>query len=133
MSDQPRRTSAEVKQIAAGFPSSGLTKVEFCRREQMSSSTLFRNLQQAKETSTAAAQTGLVAVEVIGSRLERDGDGGLSVVLPRGRRIEVGGGIRRSHAAAPDSRPGEDVGGVRLWSSDPDLSGDRSDGHAQGF
>ena len=93
MSDQPRRTSAEVKQIAAGFPSSGLTKVEFCRREQMSSSTLFRNLQQAKETSTAAAQTGLVAVEVIGSRLERDGDCGLSVVLPHGHRIEVGAGF----------------------------------------
>jgi hypothetical protein len=99
MSDQPgittkqRRTSAEVKQIAAGFASSGLTKVEFCRREQISSSTLFRNLQQAKESSTAAAQTGLIAVEVMGSRLERDGDYGLSVVLPRGRRIEVGAGF----------------------------------------
>jgi phage protein D len=27
------------------------------------------------------------------SRLERDGDGGLAVVLPRGRRIEVGAGF----------------------------------------
>jgi hypothetical protein len=99
MSDQPgittkqRRTSAEVKQIAAGFASSGLTKVEFCRREQISSSTLFRHLQRAKETSSAAAKAGLIAVEVIGSRLERDGNGGLSVVLPRGRRIEVGAGF----------------------------------------
>ena len=99
MSDQPevstkqRRTSAEVKQIAAGFASSGLTKVEFCRREHISSSTLYRHLQQAKATSTAAAKTGLMAVEVIDSRWERDGDGGLSVVLPRGRRIEVGTGF----------------------------------------
>src|SRR5215471_15814492 len=99
MSNQPevstkqRRTSAEVKQIVAGFASSGLTKVEFCRRAQISSSTLFRNLQQAKETSTAAVQPGLIAVEVMGSRLERDGDYGLSVVLPRGRRIEVGAGF----------------------------------------
>ena len=99
MSDQPgvstkqRRTSAEVKQIAAGFTSSGLTKVEFCRREQISSSMLYRHLRQANETSTAAAKAGLMAVEVMGSRLERDGDCGLSVVLPRARRIEVGTGF----------------------------------------
>ena len=77
----------------AGFASSGLTKVEFCRREHISSSTLFRHLPQAQETSTAAVKAGLIAVEVMGSRLERDGDGGLSVVLPRGRRIEVGTGF----------------------------------------
>ena len=99
MSDQPgvstkqRRTSAEVKQIVAGFASSGLTKVEFCRREHISSSTLFRHLPQAQETSTAAVKAGLIAVEVIGSRLGRDGDGGLSVVLRHGRRIEVGAGF----------------------------------------
>ena len=99
MSDQPgvstkqRRTSAEVKQIAAGFASSGLTKVEFCRREQISSSMLYRHLQQAEETSTAAAEAGLIAVEVMGGRLERGSDSGLSVVLPRGRRIEVGAGF----------------------------------------
>jgi len=99
MSDQPgvstkqRRTSGEVKQIVAGFASSGLTKVEFCRREQISSSALFRHLQRAKEISTAAVKAGLLAVEVIGSRLERDGNCGLSVVLPRGRRIEVGAGF----------------------------------------
>ena len=58
---------------------------EHARREHISSGTLYRHLQQAKETSTAAAKAGLIAVEVIGSRLERDGDGGLSVVLPRGR------------------------------------------------
>ena len=99
MSDQPevstkqRRTSAEVKQIVAGFASSGLTKVEFCQREQISSSMLYRHLQQAEETSMAAAKAGLLAVEVMGNRWERDGDGGLSVVLPRGRRIEVGAGF----------------------------------------
>ena len=97
MSDQPgvstkqRRTSAEVKQIVAGFASSGLTKVAFCRREHISSGTLYRHLQQAKAISSAATQAGLMAVEVIGSRLERDG--GLSVVLPRGRRVEVGAGF----------------------------------------
>ena len=99
MSDQPevstkqRRTSAEVKQIVAGFASSGLTKVEFCRREHISSGTLYRHLQEARATSTAATKAGLIAVEVIGSRLERDGNGGLSVVLARGRRIEVGTGF----------------------------------------
>jgi transposase-like protein len=99
MSDQPgvstkqRRTSAEVKQIVARFASSGLTKVEFCRRAQISSSTLYRNFQQANETSTATAQAGVIAVEVMGSRSERDGDYGLSVVLPGGRRIEVGAGF----------------------------------------
>jgi hypothetical protein len=54
---------------------------------------LYRHLQQAKETSTAAAKAGLIAVEVMGSSWERDGDCGLSVVLPRGRRIEVGAGF----------------------------------------
>ena len=54
---------------------------------------LYRHLQQAKESSTAAAKAGLIAVEVRDSRLERDGDGGLSVVLARGRRIEVGAGF----------------------------------------
>jgi hypothetical protein len=54
---------------------------------------LYRHLQQAKETSTAAAKAGLIAVEVMDSGLQRDGDGGLSVVLPRGRRIEVGAGF----------------------------------------
>ena len=99
MSDQPgvstkqRRTSAEVKQIAARFASSGLTKVEFCRREQISSSMLYRHLPQAKGTSNATAKAGLIAVEVMGSRLKRDGDCGLSLVLPRGRRIEVGAGF----------------------------------------
>jgi hypothetical protein len=34
-----------------------------------------------------------MAVEVMGSRVERDGDGGLCVVLARGRRIEVGTGF----------------------------------------
>jgi transposase-like protein len=99
MSDQPgvstkqRRTSAEVKQIVARFASSGLTKVEFCRRQHISSGTLYRHLQQGKATTTAATKAGLIAVEVIDSRLERDGDSGLSVVLPRGRRIEVGAGF----------------------------------------
>ena len=77
----------------AGYASSGLTKVAFCRREHISSGTLYRHLQQAQATSSAATKAGLMAVEVIGSKLERDGDGGLSVVLPRGRRIAVGTGF----------------------------------------
>ena len=75
----------------AGFASSGLTKVAFCRREHISSGTLYRHLQQAQATCTAGANADLIAVEVIGSGLERDG--GLSVVLPRGRRVEVGAGF----------------------------------------
>jgi len=98
MRDQPgvlvkqRRTRAEIKQIVAEFATSGVTRTEFCRREQIGRSTLVRHLKrQAKETSSVNA--GLIAVEVTGTRSERSRECALAVVLRRGHRIEVGAGF----------------------------------------
>lgn len=90
-SAQRRRTRGEIEQVVAEFAGSGLNRAAFCRGHGMSLGTLNRYLQRQREAGEAMAG-GLVAVELTGPRLasDRDPGWGLTVVLSRGRRIEVG-------------------------------------------
>ena len=93
---QRRRSSALIEQIVAGFAESGLNRMEFCRRHGMGLGTLNRYLKQRREGADAGeAHSGLVAVELVGTKLatERDAGCGLAVVLSHERRIEVGAGF----------------------------------------
>jgi len=93
---QRRRGRAEIEQMVAEFTGSSLTRTEFCRRHGMSLGTLNRYLNQRREQGdSGAADDGLVAVEVAGTKLATDCDFecGLAVVLSRGRKIEVGSGF----------------------------------------
>jgi hypothetical protein len=87
-----RRTRSEIEQIAAEFAGSGLNRTEFCRRQRMSWGTLNRYLRLREH---GAADGGLVAVELAGTKgvTEHDSGCGLALVLSRGRRIEVGTGF----------------------------------------
>ena len=86
-----RRSSAEVEQLVAEYEGSGLGRVEFCRAHQLSLSTLARYRNRRVQTSTAR-EGRWVAVEVAGSGggVEGGASGGLTVVLARGRCVEIG-------------------------------------------
>jgi hypothetical protein len=82
--------------MVAEFTGSSLTRTEFCRRHGMSLGTLNRYLKQRREGADAGeAHSGLIAVELAGTKLATDYDVGcdLAVVLSRGRKIEVGAGF----------------------------------------
>jgi transposase-like protein len=92
---QRRRSPAEIQQIVGEFAQSGLRRTEFCRRHGMTLGTLHRYLQRMRaqgETHSTVATSGLVPVE-LASTSERESGCGLTVVLGRGRRIEVGTGF----------------------------------------
>ena len=91
-----RRARTEIEQLVAEFTSSGMNRTEFCRHHGLSLGTLNRYLKQrCKGADTGEAHSGLVAVELAGTRLAADHDSGcgLAVVLSCGRRIEVGAGF----------------------------------------
>ena len=90
-----RRTLAEVRQLVAEFVNSGMRRSEFCRSRGLSYSTLDRHLKKRRwkrmTTKSASADGKLVAVELALRKplAEQQPSGGLAVVLPDGRRIEV--------------------------------------------
>ena len=90
-----RRTRAEVRQLVAEFVNSGIRRSEFCRSRGLSYSTLGRHLKKRrwkrKTTKSAPADGKFVAVELdLRKPLpEQQPSGGLTLVLPDGRRIEV--------------------------------------------
>ena len=91
-----RRSRAEIQQLVAEFEVSGLGRMAFCQQRGVSLSTLarYRNRQEQKAAETAEGKRWL-AVEVPGSAgvAGAESSSGLSVVLPGGRRIEVGRGF----------------------------------------
>jgi hypothetical protein len=89
-----RRSRAEAEQVVGEYEASGLSRVEFCRQHGLSLATLARYRKRAEHDQAAPANRW-VAVEVAGasSTLESWGNSGLAVVLPGGRRIEVGRGF----------------------------------------
>jgi hypothetical protein len=92
-----RRTRGEVQQLVSEFLSSGISQDEFCDKRGISRSALYRYLkkQQGLEKPAMAAQ--LVPVELVDiRRRSMNGGSGLAVVLPRGRKIEVGEGFDAS-------------------------------------
>jgi hypothetical protein len=87
---QRRRSRAEAEQVAGEYESSGLSRVEFCRKHGLSLATLARYRKRQAQGKTAPGSRWL-AVEVSGatSMQESRGNSGLAVALPSGRRIEV--------------------------------------------
>ncbi len=89
-----RRTPAEIEQIVSEFKSSGLTQIEFSRRQGLTLSTLGRYLSRLRASSEASGD-GLVAVEVAVKKCDSmyASGCGLSVVVAGGRRIILESGF----------------------------------------
>jgi hypothetical protein len=89
-----RRSRAEVEQLLAEYETSGLGRVEFCRRRGLSLSTLARYRKQQAQGDAGTGSRWL-AVEVSGAvaGLESGAsraNSGLALALSGGRRIEIG-------------------------------------------
>ena len=86
-----RRSRAEAGQLVAEYEASGLSRVEFCRKQGLSLATLARYRKRQTQDSLAAGDRW---VEVAGHPAQGiPASSGLAVVLPSGRRIEVGRGF----------------------------------------
>ena len=88
------RSRAEAEQLLAEFDASGLKRAEFCRKHGLSVDTLDR-YRRRRARGQAVLGSHLLAVEVCGATeaaAPRDSvaGSGLAVVLPGGRRIEIG-------------------------------------------
>jgi hypothetical protein len=91
-----RRSRAEIEQLVAEYEASGLGRTAFCQQRGLSLSTLARYRRRQEQTAGEAAEgKRWLAVEVSGSAAVAGGErtSGLAVVLPGGRRIEVGRGF----------------------------------------
>jgi hypothetical protein len=91
---RPRRSRAEAAQLVAEYEASGLSRVEFCRKQGLSVATLAR-YRKWRAQAEGVPGNRWVAVEVSGTSatLESRGNSGLAVALAGGRRIEVGRGF----------------------------------------
>ena len=90
-----RRSQAEIEKLVAEYEDSGMGRTAFCQQRGLSLSTLARYRRRQEQTAGEGAEgKRWLAVEVSGSV---GGGGqrasGLAVVLPGGRRIEVGRGF----------------------------------------
>jgi hypothetical protein len=87
-----RRGVAEITRILAEYETSGMGQAEFCRSRQLGHGTLSRYLNQRPQRGRKAGERNrLVPVEVSGGRTATGSP--LTIVLPAGRRIEVGRGF----------------------------------------
>jgi hypothetical protein len=80
----------------AEYEASGLGRTAFCQQRGLSLSTLARYRRRQEQTvDEAAERKSWLAVEVTGSAAVAGDEraSGLAVMLPRGRRIEVGRGF----------------------------------------
>ena len=86
-----RRSRAEAEQLVAEYEASGLSQVEFCRKQGLSLATLARYRKRRAQSEMIPGNHWL-AVEVSAARtaLEGRAGSGLAVALPGGGRIEVG-------------------------------------------
>src|SRR5208283_1219637 len=99
---QQRRSRAETEQLLDAFESSGLRRREFCQQHGVAVGTLdvWRKIRRQERSTLASKRLGrskvhvgkevaisgrLVAVEIAG----RPASGKLTVILPRGQRVEV--------------------------------------------
>ena len=97
----PRRSRAEIAQVASSYQASGLGRSEFSRRHGMALSTLNRYLkkqprQQKQRGNDGVGLSSLVEVKLAattGSVTAADQPVALTVLLSNGRRVEVGDGF----------------------------------------
>jgi len=76
----------------AEYEGSGLSRVEFCRKQGLSLATLAR-YRKRQAQGGAACGSRWVAVDVSGAGPRSQASSGLAVSLAGGRRIEVGCGF----------------------------------------
>ena len=97
---RPRRGAETVRQLVREFHSSKLSPAEFCRRHALPLSTFQYYLKKDRDDGdvTGKVCAGLVAVEVTRPVLLK-AETALAVVLPKGRKIEVGIGFDASTLA----------------------------------
>jgi hypothetical protein len=80
--------------LVAEYEASGLSQVEFCRKQGLSLATLARYRKRQAQGNPAAGNHWLEVKESAGRRvLEGPANSGLAVALRSGRRIEVGRGF----------------------------------------
>ena len=91
---QRRRSRAKAEQVAGEYEGSGLSRVEFCRKHELTSATLAR-YRKRQTQGKAAPGNRWVTVEASGASSTREsrGSSGLAVAPPGGRRIEGGRGF----------------------------------------
>jgi hypothetical protein len=85
---QRRRSRAEAAQLVAEYEGSGLSRVEFCRKQGLSLATLARYRKRQAQGEVVAGG-GWVAVDISGADPRSRASSGLAVALPGGLRIEV--------------------------------------------
>jgi hypothetical protein len=97
---RPRRRSETIQQLVKEFHASSLSQAEFCRWHALPLSTFQWYLKKHRDAGdvTGKVCAGLVAVEVTRPIL-RGAETALAVVLPKGRKIEVGMGFDASTLA----------------------------------
>src|SRR3954462_5394931 len=85
------RSGSEAEQLVRNFELSGLTRQQFCARNQVATNTLNRYVQRygARPEKTGTEEQ-LIAVEMMDAVALR---AEVVVVLARGRRVEVGRGF----------------------------------------
>jgi hypothetical protein len=89
-----RRSRAEAGQLVAEYEASGLSQVEFCQKQGLSLATLARYRKRQTQDSPAAGDRWVEVKESAGHPAQGiPASSGLAVVLPSGRRIEVGRGF----------------------------------------
>ncbi len=89
-----RRSRAEAGQLVAEYEASGLSRVEFCKKQGLSLATLARYRKRQTQGSPAAGTRWVEVKESAGRpALGIPASSGLAVALPSGRRIEVGRGF----------------------------------------
>lgn len=82
------RTISEAEQLAAEFEASGLTRQDFCDRNDVALNTLARYLTRRRQQKTDSSEPRRWVKVEIADRQRAIGSE-LSVVLADGRRIEV--------------------------------------------
>jgi hypothetical protein len=90
-----RRSRAEAAQLAAESEASGLSRIEFCRKQGLGLATLNRYLKWRREARAETTGVNLIAVELRGARAAATKrlESGLAVALAGGRRIEIARGF----------------------------------------
>jgi len=91
-----RRNRAEIEQLVAEYEASGSGRTAFCKEKGLSLSTLARYRRRQEQTNGKSTEgKRWLAVEVSGNVAIKGGhlSSGLAVVLPGGRRIDVGCGF----------------------------------------
>jgi hypothetical protein len=83
----------ETEQLVAEYGTSGLSQVEFCRKQGLSLATLARYRKRQAQGSPATGNRWVEVKESTGRPVQEGGASGLAVALQSGRRIEVGRGF----------------------------------------